>query len=575
MFCENCGKQIPDGSAFCEHCGTKMESAPAPIPNTTPAAAAVPAKKPVTFASVVEKVKGIHKKNKLIFPIAGAVVLIALVVAIVLGILGKQVSVKNYLKITMEGYDGYGRMTYSFNDMAFGMRAAGDKDSVNFDSYDDKNFLSLDQSDVSKDYRKKLASAQRLVDSIEVSYELPEGKTSDSLTNGDVIQFTVTYKESIADDLGLTLKDATFEYTVEGLDPISQLDVLSYFDLGCEGYDGYGIIKLACNQTGAKEIGDLTFQMETGESRIRYEYKNGYSGWIYAHIDGDTYNMSNGDIVTVTVNMSADSMVEGGVELTGLTKEYTVSGLKESQIVDLLKYYNVVFTGVEGAGRASFEPTQETLTVGEFTVDLKSGEWTKNGEYLGYTRPYLDKSYNLNTGDEIKFCFKPSQSTFGDIGIKFSATEKTYTVSGLGKYLTGVTEIKDSADFQAAAIQKVSDALNDSWGRYVHDTYWGSFSNQKIGDDMKLYKTIVTTPKSSTASTKNTLYMIFSVTISDNKITTPTVYYFAISQKNVVVYPDGKIACDGSFTMYAGNTSYDTLYNTKIDSYNLNITVSE
>ena len=25
MFCTNCGKQIPDGSAFCAHCGTKID----------------------------------------------------------------------------------------------------------------------------------------------------------------------------------------------------------------------------------------------------------------------------------------------------------------------------------------------------------------------------------------------------------------------------------------------------------------------------------------------------------------------------------------------------------------------
>lgn len=37
MYCYNCGKQLPDGSAFCTNCGTKVgEAAPAPAPQPSP-----------------------------------------------------------------------------------------------------------------------------------------------------------------------------------------------------------------------------------------------------------------------------------------------------------------------------------------------------------------------------------------------------------------------------------------------------------------------------------------------------------------------------------------------------------
>ncbi len=577
MFCENCGKQIPDGSAFCEHCGTRMAAAPAPAPAAAPVATAEPVKKSITLASLVEQVKGIHKKNKWIFPIAGAVVLVALVAIIVLSILGKQVSVKNYLNITMEGFDGYGRMSYSFNDMAFGMRAVGDTDSKDFEDYDeDENFLSLDKSDVSKDYRADLATAQKLVNSIEISYEMPEGKTSTSLVNGDVIKFTVKYKESLAEKLGLTLTDTTFEYTVEGLDPIAQLDVLSFFDLKCEGYDGYGTVKLECNQTGSKQLGDLVFDMEIGENRIRYTYNDGYDGSIYVYISGDTYNKSNGDVISVEVERDADSFVNEGVELIGLTKDYTVSGLKESLAVDLLQYYEVTFTGIDTNGQGKITPKQETATVGEFTVNLETGEWFKGEERIARTYVYLDGAYNLTNGDEVKLYFNPSTSTFAEYGIKFTATERKITVSGLAKYISALADIKDSSALESMLKEELMNRINNDWGNTVHGTWFTSYSNQKPGDDLKLYKTVLTTPKSTDSYTKNTLWMVFSITLSDNKITTPTVYYFAIGINNAAVYTDGKVMTDDiSMSWSQGEPSYDTLYQNRIEQYNVNVESSQ
>lgn len=573
MFCENCGKQIPDGSAFCENCGARMEPAAA---SAAPVATAAPAKKSATFASLMEKVKAIHQKNKLIFPIVGAVVVLAVVLIIVFSILGKQVSMKNYLEITMEGYDGYGQMSYEFGDVSFGMRAAGDTDSKEFGDHDDEEyFTSYDSSDVSKDYRKKLAKAQRLVDSIEISYEMPEGKTSDSLKNGDVITFTVKCDEDLAEDLGLSIKDTTFEYVVEGLKPIAQFDVLSYFELKAEGYDGYGDVELVCNQTGSKQVGGLTFNMETGASRIRYTTQDGYEGSIYVYIQGETYNKSNGDVVAVELDLYTEDYVYYGVELIGLQKEYTVSGLKETTQVDLLQYYKVTFTGLNGSGEAEVTPTQDTLTVGDLTVDLTTGEWTRDGEYVTSTYVRLNDSWGLSNDEVLRLYFSPSESTFASNGIKFTATEKEITVSGLAAYVTALSEIKDYADQEAAAKQAVMDFLNDNWSRAVHGSYFGSYSNQTIGDDMKLHKMVLTTPKSTSSNTKNNLWMIFSVTISDNKITTPTVYYFAVAQDDVAVYADGKLYSDDSYNRYSGYASYEDLYTALIDSYNLNIEQSE
>lgn len=580
MFCENCGTKIPDGSVFCENCGARLEAepapAPAPVQPAAPAAAAAPAKKTVTLAALMEKVKSIHQKNKLIFPIAGGVLIVAIALIILFSILGKQVSMKDYLDITMEGYDGYGQMVCDFGDVAFGMRAVGDKDSKGYDDYDNnESFLGMGNSDVSKDYRKNLSKAKKLVESVTIDYQLPEGKTHSTLANGDIITFTVECNEKVAEDLGLTIKDTEFTYKVEGLKPLEKFDVLSYFDLKCEGYDGYGKVQLVCNQSASKQLGDITFTMEAGEQYLQYQEKDGYSSSIWVYLDGDTYNKSNGDVMKAKLDISADYLVGNGIELTGLEKEFTVSGLQETTKVDLLQYYSATFTGLDGSGSVTVEPTQETLTVGDMVVDLKTGEWTKNGEYVTRTRVYVDGGWNLSNDSKVKLYFSPSESIFSTNGIKFTRIEQEIAVTGLATYITALSDIKSYSGREISSKESLTEYLTTNWGWAVHGSFFAGNDGMNIGDDMKLHKLVLTTPKSSTSYTKNTLWMIFSVTISDSKITTPTVYYFAISQTDAAVYADGSVYDDGSFSRHRGYDSYDTLYAELINSDNLNIDVSE
>ena len=577
MFCENCGKQIPDDAVFCEECGTRVavEAAPVvPVETAAPVAAA-PVKK-ITVADLVEKAKEIHQKNKLIFPIAGAVVVLAIALIIVFSILGKQVSKKNNLEITMEGYDGYGHISYQFGDVSFGLRAAGDKDCKEFgDGDDDEIFLSYDKSDVSKDYRKNLNKAQKLVGSVEISYQLPEGKTSDSLKNGDEITFTIGVDEDIAEDLGLTIKDTTFTYVVEGLQPISQFDILSYFDLKAEGYDGYGKVELICNQSGSKQVGNITFEMEANAGRIRYSHKDGYSGTIWVSLEGETYNKFNGDTMKAVVEINADYFISDGVELVGLEKEYTVSGLQDTVKVNLLDYYKITFDGVDASGTAKLEPTQDTLTVGDMTVNLETGEWMLGEERVTRTYVWLSDDWGLKNGEVIKLKCDPNENFFAEKGIKITESEKEITVSGLATYVTKLEEIKSYTEQETAAKQIVLDYLNDNWSRAVHGTWFGSYKNQSIGDDIQLYKMVLGTPKSTSSYDKNDLWMIFTVTISDNEITTPTLYYFAVQYNNVAVLADGTLyAKDGSANQ-RGYDAYEGVYTAFIESYILNIEVSE
>ena len=594
MFCEKCGRQNADGAMFCENCGAQMQAPAAPVAPVEYAAPAAPQyvepqyaapqyaapvaapAAPAQKASIVDKLKAIHQKNKLIFPIAGAVVAVVIALIILFSILGKQVSMKNYMNITVEGYDGYGTMSYDFGDVTFGLRACGDKDSKEYkERKDNEHFLSYDREDVSKDYRKKLEDAQDLVESIEITCEMPEGKSSGKLSNGDVVKFTIKVDEELAKELGLTIKNTSFEYTIEGLKPLAQFDVFSYFDLKGEGYDGYGKIKLECNQSGSKTVGDLTFEMEAGSTYVRYTDKDGYNGSVYVYLEGDTYNKSNGDKVMAKIDVYKEGFVSYGVGLTAFEKEYTVEGLKETEKVDLLEYYTVEFTGLNESGRPKATPTQETVTIGEYEVNLTTGDWYKGDERVGYTSVYFSDTYGLTNGDKIKFYVSFSEYTFSELGIKFINNEKELTVENLAAYVGALADIKDNTEVDTNNKQIITDWLNDSWSLAVHNRYFGSYSNQSIGEDLTLYKTVLTTPKSTSSYDHNDLWMIYSVTLNDNVLAKPTTCYIALRYNDAAVYVDGSLYLGNSASKYGGYTSYDALYTALIDSYNLNIEVSE
>lgn len=66
----------------------------------------------------------------------------------------------------------------------------------------------------------------------------------------------------------------------------------------------------------------------------------------------------------VTFNFSCDEKVadEYGFKLNESSYEYTVEGLKDSEAFDVLQYFDVEFTGLDGEGQAKIvsRPGEET-----------------------------------------------------------------------------------------------------------------------------------------------------------------------------------------------------------------------
>lgn len=562
MFCENCGKQLPDDSAFCDNCGTQITPV-APVAPVQPA----PEKQPFVLT----------KQHKIIGLAGIGVIVLAIIIAIIAGVAGKTIKLKKYVTVTTEGYNGYASIDYEVDYAAMFKKMTGE-DVTKFESMED--FESL------KNSAALIEKAMLLEQGVDVEVTYPEGKADNRLSNGDVVTITLTFDEKTADKLDIKVKNATIEHKVEGLADANVYDVLSHFDVTFEGYQGSGKAVITPKES-TETVGGVRFTVTKDRTRVDYYVtSNDWGDDFYVEISGSDDGLSNGDKVTVTAYADADELSEYGVILDGLTKEYTVSDLKEAASFDLLANHTVVFTGVEGEGKAVLSVKDSETTVGDIVFTTKADRpnyvyWEHVSESYNDGSFYIDfdkSTYNLKTGDVLTLRCTSDADYLLQYGVMLTNTSKECTVASLGKYAAVLADI--SADSITALTAKYTEDLKnrmyEDWGDVVHNS-WSSFSEQSIGEDMALYKAIFTTSKNTASSEHNSLWLVFSVTLDDNSISTPTVYYFYYQIRNVVVGADGTVdmQADYSINKSYGYTDYNKLYSDRIDSFSLNIEVLE
>lgn len=570
MFCENCGKQIEDNATFCEHCGTKQENAPVAAP-------AAPKAAPAFVTTVKTKVAAIHKKNKWILPACAAALVVVIVAIVLIVNIASQVPMENYVKVEVSGFEGYSYFDCDLDSETMLLRVMGEEDCK---EYGDSEYLGISPEEYLMKIYNNVSSKKtfvRLAESIDVTYEFPEGKNAYNLSNGDEVKITLTCDEDAAKELGVALKGGTFTYTVSGLQAIETIDVLEYFDVTYEGATDYARAYLTCTKSETVTKAGITFFFTEGERCFEYardEYRNTIYLDLYAENNG---YLKNGSTVSISLPYEADYFADEGLLFASVKKDITVAGLQEPVEFDLLQYVKPIYTGLNGSGRLELEATEQEVTFGDYRIDFEDRYCYYKDERICYFYFNSSKTYSLSNGDTVTITISCDEEDLARKGLKLKATTTDVTVAGLHEYVTKLSQLSSvMSSYEAAAKEMITDYLNENWSVAVHNSYFGSYSNQTIGDDLTLYKTILTTHKSSNSASDNTLWLIYSVTLSDNKITTPTTYYFAVKDTAIAVSPvDNTLYNEISLSKYRGYTSYEDLYKTcNIESYNLNIEVS-
>ena len=394
----------------------------------TPFYPPMPPKKP----SALKKFFSV-KRNVILTAAAAAALLILITVIAVISAMPKKVYVDKYFDIVYTGCDGYATPSVKWNDDAL------KKIDKKIFSRKIKPKDDFGLGDLWNSFQENLS----LKDCVSVSLD----RENAYLKNGDKI--TVSVKPGFTDfeklyKIKLAVRHSTVK--VSGLKEAVEFNPFEGVSVVFDGYTGFG--KAAVNVPSSPVM--------IGDSRLAAEFTSaadGYSIKIYDSTgeNPSTYHLrctfdrvlslSNGDVITCTVQ-DADRLVSVmGVSLSAAEKKVTVGGLSDMLSYDPSNEVSAVFSGFSGYGEAEIKlPGDKTLgsyiikteaDVSASRLRLYTVLCDANGNELRRLHYDADKTKYFANSDTVTFSLNTSGNTLeADYGITLAETF-TVTVSGL------------------------------------------------------------------------------------------------------------------------------------------------
>lgn len=157
-----------------------------------------------------------------------------------------------------------------------------------------------------EEYTEKMRSLRNLNKALEnVKFKLVKGKDG-NLSNGDTIKVKARYNEDKIDKYDVEFVADEFETKVKGLE---EKEVVDPFD--------------------SSKV-TITFSGLDGDGNVDVEEKDDDSDYTIYYSADPSYDLKNGDKVTVTASLySEDYILKGSEDGEEVTKEFTVEGLGE------------------------------------------------------------------------------------------------------------------------------------------------------------------------------------------------------------------------------------------------------
>ena len=347
-------------------------------------------------------------------------------------------------------------------------------------------------------------------------------------------------------------------FSVDGYD---SMGTLSYeFDYDTFKKDYAGKIKISSNNKEMSEIGILS-GMDIEELMLDM--------CVDKSIDKTT-ELSNGDVVTLKWNCEdVDAEEYFNVKLDYSDITYTVSGLKEVGRFNPFDYVKVSFDGISPDGKVTVIPDS-------------------NKDEMQYINFSIDKNSGLKTGDTITVTASISGSAESFIekyGAVLDKTEETYTVDGLARYITDISDIPE--DMYNKMDKPLQDVLNSDFA---------SWENEKLNAMDLLGTYTITLKDGMSESPNNYVYFVYKVTAENDKSDGEFSYYWYGYFTDVLILTDGTCTVDlssykvvnksylwsdevikfGGYRYY-GYTDLDSLFNkqvvSKIEKYEYKSTI--
>lgn len=316
MICKNCGNVLSENEQFCPNCGTENSE----------------------YKGTKDTNDKSPKKGKFALPkkmlfILGAIAVVVIIAIILIISRRPSINLDDYVEITVSGYEGYGTANYDFD----------------IEQMIEDNTDVFDISDLDSDDLETMSSALHVYDDID---NLISGSMDNSseLSNGDTVTYIWNISESSQSDFEKNykcrLKYSNITYKVSGLEKIAEVDPFDEksFSITYEGEAPNGYITITNSEY----------------MQIKYEASK-------------TYELSNGDVITVTASLT-DSEDVTGFTLSRTSAEFTVEGL-DSYVSDISQIPEDYLSQMEAQ-------VQDALT-SQVADEWENPDWYKSMEYVG------------------------------------------------------------------------------------------------------------------------------------------------------------------------------------------------
>ena len=262
--------------------------------------------------------------------------------------------------------------------------------------------------------------------------------------------------------------------------------------------------------------------------------------------------LSNGDTVNVRWECDDDTAeADFGVRLSYEDLAFTVEGLQEAQEIDPFAEIELTYSGTAPNGEVSLaNHAEDSLTTNlRLRYEVEPTNGLDNGDTVTVSLPDIDTE-------------ESRQYYLTNFGVVFTETQKTYTVEGLGAYVTSLSEVAADTETLDEMKARGEDSLRATaakeWSEEISldsMTYLGSYLLMAKDTDGRM-------------NPNNMLYLVYQVQSSANLpedgIHQSFSYYYTVQFNNLTVSPDGKISVNlgeyftsrDRFRKESGNRSY-------------------
>ena len=433
------------------------------------------------------------------------IVLMALVCAVLVICLAgcgraKSISLAEFADYSLNGYDGYGTL----------------KDRFDLDRLAEVVAGAAGYSEKKSDYEDKLELVREDLE------DLLTGKWSktDHIAVGDLLtcRWDVA-KNALKEKYNVTFDTTGYTHTVsaEELKALKELNAEDLLEVSVFGYNGAGTVSVSNGNSDLKEI---TVKLPS---------------------DFDEDMVSNGDLIEITLSVKNGTDLKEYLGMNGYQAPadgfvtWKVEGLEEPREMDPFDYLIVNYDGPSGIGT----PVLEFAESPEFddvlnAIVIVPDKWSNLslGDEISCTVSYKDVN-EKNPIDVVEYCLRR-------FGVRLTATDKTYKVDEIDRYITAYDELPDDLlkEMRARA-DEVNDWVRSETITPVKTEYLGSrfyFATEYME-----------------RHDQNDLYFLYRITVNIRKekysLSAVEYYYEEKVFYNYVLYSDILLQKDGTLTV--------------------------